>query len=147
MKVILLRDIKGVGKKFDIKDVAEGHALNMLIPRGMAKVATASAVSKVEVEKAKDAERRLVQENLIIKNLKNLSELTIHIKEKANPKGHLFAGVHSEEIARLVKVESELDLDPSWIQLEHPIKEVGEHEINVKVQDKTAKFKLVIDAL
>ena len=146
MKVILLRDVRGVGKKFDIKDVAEGHALNLLIPRGLAKVATANAISKVKVEIARDEDRKKVQEDLIIKNLTNLGELIIHIKEKANPKGHLFAGVHQDEIAVLVKKESELDLDPSWIMLEKPIKEVGEHEIHVKVQDKTATFKLIIEA-
>jgi large subunit ribosomal protein L9 len=146
MKVILLKDIKGVGKKHEIKEVAEGHALNMLIPRGMAKVATPSAVVRVEQEKAKDALNKIVHEDLILKNLKQLSELIIHIKEKANPKGHLFAGVHTEEIAMLVKKESQLDLDPSWIELDKPLKTTGEYEIVVKVQDKTATFKLIIDA-
>jgi large subunit ribosomal protein L9 len=146
MKVILLKDVQGMGKKFDLKTVAEGHALNFLIPRGLAKVATDDVVKKAEVEKARWAEERKIQEDLMIKNLKQLAELTIHIHEKANPKGHLFAGLHAQEIAALVKKESQLDVAPEWIQLDKPIKSVGEHVIEVKVQDKVASFKLVVEA-
>lgn len=146
MKVILLRDVRGIGKKYDIKDVAEGHALNLLIPQGVAKVATPQALAKVAIDKSKEIERKKIQADLVLKNLKQLSALIIHIKEKANPKGHLFAGVHTEEIAALVKKESQIDLDPSWIILEKPIKATGEYMIDVKVNDQATAFKLIIEA-
>jgi large subunit ribosomal protein L9 len=81
-----------------------------------------------------------------MKNLKNLENITIELKEPANDKGHLFKGVHKEEIVKALKEQKHLELFPEYIQLEKPIKEVGEHEIDVKVQNTTAKFKLTISA-
>lgn len=147
MKVILLHDVRGMGKKYEIKEVSQGHALNMLIPRGLAKIATPDAIKKMEVERSREMEKIKVHEDLILKNLNALSGTLVTIREKANPKGQLFAGIHQNEIASIVKRETQLDLDPTWIELPKPIKSVGSHAINVKVKDKKASFTLVVEAL
>ncbi len=146
MKVILLKDSKILGKKYDIKNVSDGHAINFLFPQGLAENATEKAVKKVELLKTQDMENKKVQEDLLIKNLKQVSALTITLTEKANAKGHLFAKIHAEEISKAIKEQSQLDIMPEFIILEAPVKEVGESMIDVKVRDKVAQFKLVVAA-
>ncbi|MDQ3077167.1 MAG: 50S ribosomal protein L9 [bacterium] len=146
MKVILLKDVKKVGKKFEVKDVADGFALNFLIPRKFAEVSNDSNTRKVETLKVRDTAEKKIQEDLLMKNLKGLEGITLELKENANGKGHLFKGVHKEEIVAGLKTQGHLDIPSDYIVLEKPIKEVGEHTIEVKVQDKSANFKLVISA-
>lgn len=146
MKVILTKDVPKLGKRFDIKEVSSGHALNLLIPQGLALTATPDAVKRVEVEKKKAEGERKVHEELLAKNIKDLEAVTLTVVGKANEKGHLFAGLGREEIvAELVK-QTGLQVDPSFLQLEHPIKAVGEHSVEVKAGEKSAKLKLVIQA-
>ena len=146
MKVILLKDVPKLGKRYDTKDVSDGHALNLLIPRGMAIAATRDAVKRIGVEKAKLDGEKKVHEELMAQNLKQLENVTLNVAGKANEKGHLFAGLHREEIAAELAAQARVQVDPSFIELEHPIKEVGEHMIEVKAGGKSAKFKLTITA-
>lgn len=146
MKVILLQDVRKVGKKFEVKEVASGFALNMLIPRKMAEAATDSAVKRLGNMKAKEEGEKKVREDLLMKNLKSVEGKIIEMSAPANEKGSLFKGIHAEEIVDAVKKQTELDLAPEYIILEKPVKEVGEHDIEVKVQDKSVKFKLVVSA-
>ena len=146
MKVILLKDVPKLGRHFDIKDVSDGYAQNLLIPRGLAIAATADALKRTDVErKAVEGERK-VREDLLVKNIKDLDSVTITVKGKASEKGHLFAGFHKDAIVAELQKQTELQIDPSFIQLEHPIKEVGEHTITVKGGGKEVKFKLIIEA-
>jgi large subunit ribosomal protein L9 len=146
MKVVLLKDVPKVGKKYDIKDVADGFAFNSLIPRGLAEVATPKAIQRVELVKKQDAAERKVREDLLMKNLKDLENVTVEIKEKVNDKGHLFAAIHKPELISAIKTQTRLDMDETHIMLDKPIKEVGEHTIEVKVGEKNAKFKLNVVA-
>lgn len=147
MKIILLKDVKGLGRKYDIKEAKDGHVLNMLIPQGLAVHATAKNIKEVDIKKRTDLEHRKIQEDLLIMNLKELSNAKIEMIEKANEKGHLFAGIHKEQIIPEIKKQTRIDMLPEFLILDKPIKEVGEHEISVKVADKTVKFKLVVKAL
>ena len=146
MKIILLKDVAKLGRKYDVKDVAEGFALNMLIPRGLAEIATTQGIKKVEAMKSADITDKKIQAELLLKNLEVIKSLTLTMKEKANEKGHLFAGVTKEMlVAEILKV-TRLHLDPESIVLEKPIKEVGEHKVRVEVLDKHAEFGVVIEA-
>ncbi len=147
MKIILLKDVPKVGRKYDIKEVAEGYALNMLIPRGLAKIATKDAVAKVEQLKANDLTNKKIQEELLLKNLEVIRNLKIDIKEKANEKGHLFAGVTRERVFEEVTKATRLTLNIDSIILDKPIKEIGEHKITVEAMGKKAEFVLNILAL
>lgn len=144
MKIILLQDVPKVGKKYDVKNVSDGYALNLLIPKGLAETATSAALKKVEKLKKADEAGKKVQEDLLLMNLKEIEGVTLEISEKANEKGHLFASVHKAEIIAHMKADKHVDLLPDFIVLEKPIKQVGEHEINLKVKDKSAKLKLII---
>jgi large subunit ribosomal protein L9 len=146
MKVILLKDVSKLGRKYEVKTVSDGHALNLLIPKGMAIAATNDALRRLEAEKAKMEGEKKIHEDLLIKNLKGLDGKTLTMTGKANDKGHLFAGLHRDEIAAEVTRQTQLQIAPELIELEHPIKEVGEHTINIKVGGKSASFKLVVEA-
>lgn len=146
MKVILLQDVRKVGKKYEVKEVASGYALNLLIPQKLAEAATPSALARFNNIKAREEGERKVHEDLLIKNFKQLDGKTITISETANEKGHLFKGIHQAELVAEIKKQTALDLAPEYIQLDKPLKEVGEHTIEVKVQEKTATFKVNIVA-
>lgn len=145
MKIILLKDVSKVGRHYETKDVSDGYAQNLLIPRGLAVAATPDNVKRIGLEKAKTEAERKVHEELLAKNLADLAGKTVTVTGKANEKGHLFAGLHREEIAALLQQQTRLQIDPSHIVLEHPIKELGEHTIEISAGDKKAAFKIVVD--
>ena len=144
MKIILLQDIKGTGKKGEVKVVADGYALNSLIPNKKAIIATPSEIKKLEAEKIRKMETEKVQEELLSKNLKDVDGKTVELIEKVNDIGHLFASVHNQEIAKLFNDRLGFAIKPEHIDLEKPIKEAGEHLINIKIGEKTATVKLFI---
>jgi len=146
MKVVLLKDVKNVGKKNDTKDVADGFALNSLLPQGLAELATPKAIARVALHKKQQEDENKIKEDLLVKNLKSIHDIEVEVEEEANEKGHLFAGIHKDEIVKIVKEKTEIDLLPDFIILEKPIKEIGTHVIDIKVQGKQASFKLVIKA-
>ncbi|MEQ1500298.1 MAG: 50S ribosomal protein L9 [Parcubacteria group bacterium] len=146
MKIILLKDVPKIGKKYDIKDVSDGYALNMLIPKGFAKPATREAIAKVEALKANDLTNKKIQEDLLHKNLETIKNITLTIKEKANEKGHLFAGVTKEILAKEIQKTTKFNIDPDCIKLDKHLKEVGEHKVAVEILNKKAEFTVVIVA-
>lgn len=147
MKVILLKDVQKIGKKFDIKNVADGFALNHLIPQGAAKIATDSEIKKVEALKSIMLAEKKIQEDLLIKNLAQINEKEVVIKAKANSKGHLFAQLHANEIIEAIKKSIGADIHPDFLVLDKHIKETGPHDLMVRVGDKKAVIKLTVEAI
>ncbi len=145
MKVALLKDVPGLGKKNDIKDVSDGYALNLLIPRRLAEAATTGVISRIEIAKKSEEAEKLIKEDLLGKNLHTIDGKTVEIEAEANEKGSLFAGIHKDEIVKAVKEEIDVDLLPDFIVLDKAIKEVGEHKIELKVHGKSAAFTLNIE--
>lgn len=145
MKVILLKDIPRLGKKYDIKKVNDGFAVNSLFPKKLAKMATPKAIKELETKKKEIEISNKVQEDLLLKNLSELKEKTITIKTKANETGSIFSAIHKKEIIETLKKDHGIELSEEIIQLEKPIKEVGEHTINIKIKDKKGSFKLIVN--
>jgi large subunit ribosomal protein L9 len=129
MKIVLLQDVHGLGKKYDTVTVADGFALNNLIPKKQAEYATDSVVLKYAKLKEAEGEHRRVKEEEVVKNLDAIVSKVYEIKAKANEQGHLFAALHKDQIADLVNV------DAHFIVMDKVIKEVGEHEVTLKVKD------------
>ncbi|MEY2664558.1 MAG: ribosomal protein large subunit ribosomal protein [Candidatus Parcubacteria bacterium] len=149
MKVIFLKDVPKIGKKYETKEIADGYAINMLIPKGVAIAATPAAVKRIDLEKARLMGEQKVHEELLMKNLKEIDGVSIVISEKANEKGHLFAGIHKPELILKIQQQTRVQIAPDYIVLDKPIKETGEYTIQVKAGDqanKTAKFKLTVKA-
>ena len=146
MKIVLIKDIPGIGRKGEVKNVSDGYALNFLIPRKLAELGTAHAVAHAERVRADEQAARKIQEDLLLKNLSSLEGVSLVVSGKASDKGSLFAGIHKEQIIAELKKQKGLDILPDCMDLPHPIKEVGEHRITVKVQDKSVSFSLVVRA-
>lgn len=147
MKVILLRDVAKVGRRFEIKEVADGFALNSLIPKKEAIFASPSAIKDLEQKKKAQVAEMKVQQDLLTKNLNHLKEAKVSIKAKANEKGHLFSGIHKEDLSKILKEEAKLDIPASIIILEKPIKATGEHTIKVMMGDVKGEFTITVEAL
>ena len=152
MKVIFLKDVPRVGKKYDVKEVNDGYAMNFLLPRKLAEVATAKAVSLLQ-QKTKNIQiEKEIQTDLLLKNLEEIKSKIVHIKAKGDEKGHLFSGIHSKEIVSAMKTEHHVDMSEESIVLDKPIKEIGEHEIKIEIpspdgKSKKSSFKLVIEKI
>lgn len=147
MKIVLLKDLHKVGRKYDVVEVADGYALNSLIPAKVAEAATPSNISKYN--KLKDVEmasRKAIEEEVIAK-LDKLVSTTFVIQAKANEQGHLFAAVHKEEIAGAIKDQSGVNLDTDYIELTTALKQVGTFEVPLKVRDISKVLTVEIVAL
>src|SRR6056297_99910 len=136
MKVILLKDIKGTGKKGEIINASDGHARNYLLPRGLAKEATQGNVNALNKKKAakerEDMEARL-------------AKLEIVVKGKAGEGGRLFGSITSMDIAKALKKDHKLSVDKRKIIMDGHIKEMGLHEVEVKLHPEvTAKLKVKV---
>jgi large subunit ribosomal protein L9 len=142
MKVILLKDIPKIGKKYEVKNIADGHARNFLIPRKLAVFASADAIRRTELERIRRAEEEQIHSDLLLKNMKELNGKTIGIKAKANEKGHLFAGIDRGEIVEAIRRQERLDIPVEVVELKKPIKETGEH--NVVLVSGDQKMGLVV---
>jgi len=144
MKIIFLKDIPGVGRKYDIKNVADGYAQNFLLPRGFAKVATDILEKEMELEKKNKKKEQEVRENLLDKEVDKLKNVVLEIKSKLNEKGHLFASIHKEEILKELKKKLKLDINLEYIKLDNPIKESGEHILKIQIGKKEIEFKVKV---
>jgi large subunit ribosomal protein L9 len=147
MKVIFLHDVPRVGKKYETKEISDGYATNFLLPRKLAALATPKALAELEMHKKKIVLEREVQESLLMKNLEAIKGKAITIKGKANEQGHLFSAIHKKEIIEAMKEQNHADIGEEFIVLEKPIKEIGEHEIQILIKGKKSSFKLVIDKI
>ena len=145
MRIVLLNDVPKVGRRFEVKNVADGYAMNSLIPRGLAKSATKTVLKEIENRKVSDEARKKVRDDLLLKNIKDVENATITISGKASDKGHLFAGIHVEELVSVIKEQTGLGLDVDHIVLKEPIKEVGEHKVVAKVGDMETKFTVKVE--
>ena len=147
MKVILLKHVPKTGNKHDIVNVSDGFALNSLFPKGLAERATPQTIKRIEDLKTAEEAQRLVREDLLLKNLSDLNDVKITIEGKANDKGHFFAGINKDEIIKALKEQKHIDMDAEHIILDKPLKEVGEHKVDVKVQDKDSHFTVELIGL
>ena len=145
MKVIFLQDVSRIGKKYDIKEVNDGYAMNFLLPRKLVVTATPRAVAELEMRKKEIVLKREVQENLLLKNLEAIKGKVVTIKGKANDKGHLFSAIHKKEIIEEMKKQLNAEISEEFIILEKPIKEIGECEIPISIKDKNSSFKLIVE--
>lgn len=138
MKIVLLKDIHGLGHKYDIVNVADGYALNNLIPKKQAEYATDSAIVKYTKLKEAEVEHRKMKEEEVLKNLDSIISQTYEIKAKANEQGHLFAGIHKDQIAEVVGVDAHF----IYMDKGQHIKELGEHHVEMKVKDKDVMLRI-----
>jgi len=108
MKVILKENIKGVGQKYEIKNVADGYANNFLIPKKLAEYASPEACKRAEILKSTTLAEIEIKEKLTEKQIEMLKGVRIVLNKKGNEKGHLFEKIHTEEIAQALKEQAKI---------------------------------------
>lgn len=133
MKVILLKDIQDLGKKYEVKEVKNGYARNFLIPQGLVKTATRQALKWLETRKEiieKEIEEDLKKEQEVASTLDGLE---LNIAVKVGEEGQLFESINSQKIADKLK-EMGFEVKKSKIILEEPIKTLGEFPIKINLE-------------
>ena len=131
MKVVLLEDVEKVGKKYDVKQVADGFARNFLIPKNLAKVATKELSEWAEMQKQlleKKAEENLKKSQTLASSIDG-QEVIFQVK--VGPEGQLFESINSQKISEKLK-ELGFEVKKNQIDLAEPIKEVGEYPVKIK---------------
>jgi large subunit ribosomal protein L9 len=132
MKVVFLQDVKGQGKKGEIKEVSEGYAHNFLIAKGLASAATKGTVNQLDNQK-KAEQRKKDQEKADAEALgAKLAEMTIQIKAKAGEGGRLFGAITNKQVAEALEKQS-IKIDKRKLVLEDPIRTLGVTKIPVKL--------------
>jgi large subunit ribosomal protein L9 len=136
MKVILLKDVKGTGKKGEMKEVSDGYARNFLFPKKIAVAADSTAVKELK-EKNKSEEFKAQQEydNAVLLG-KEMEKVSIDIYTKAGEGGRLFGSITSKDIAEQLKKQKDIDVDKRKIVLEEPIRVLGSTKVEIKIHPK-----------
>lgn len=144
MKVIFLQDVKGQGKKGQVKDLSEGYVRNFLLPQGLAKLASDGNLKTLELQNA-SAQKLKEKELEDAKTLgKRLDEMTVVIKTKAGEGGRLFGAITSKQIAEALAAQG-IKIDKRKIELEDPIRTLGVTQVAVKLHT-AVKAKLSVQA-
>ncbi len=133
MKVIFLKDVKGKGKKGEVKDVSVGYANNYLFKNNLAEEATPGNLKKLNAQKQKEAEREQEEKSIAEELKAKLAETTVLIKAKSGEGGRLFGSITSKQIADELKKKHKLNVDRRKIELKDPIRSLGHHKIPVKL--------------
>jgi len=144
MKVILLQDVEGLGKKYEVKEVKNGHARNLLLPQKLARAATKEALKWLAGQKEvieKEVEEDLKKEQALASSLDGL-ELSIAVK--VGDEGQLFESINSQKVIEKLK-EMGFEIKKSQIKLENPIKELGEFPISISLSHNLeAEIKMIV---
>ena len=133
MKVILLQDVKGKGKKGQMIEVSDGYARNFMLPRKVAIEATADAVNTMRMNDKATQERIAREKAEAMDTSKKLRELTVVVKAKGGGAGRLFGSITNQEIADALKTSAGIALDKRKIVIADPIKTVGTYTVTCKL--------------
>jgi large subunit ribosomal protein L9 len=145
MKVLLLADVKSLGKKDDIVNVSDGYARNMLFPKKLAVAATPKNMKDVELKKKNEAriEAEKLKEAQAFAD--DLSKKSVTVGIKIGTGGRAFGSVSTKEIAEAAKEQLGVELDRKKMNLEAPLRELGESTVQVRVHPKvTANLKVIV---
>lgn len=138
MKVILLADIKGKGKKDQILDVPDGYARNYLLPRKLAVVADAKAMNELQGREASKKYKYDTEKAAATATAERLKDITLVLHRKAGVDNKLYGAVTTKEISQQLKQEHGLDVDKKKLSLESPIKTFGTYKIKAKLFNDVA---------
>ncbi len=148
MEIILIQDVKSLGKKGEIVKVNDGYARNFILPKKLGLEATKQNLYDLNMQKAAEEKRQkeILEEAKV--QAKKLEELTVKVTVKAGEGGKTFGSVSTKEIAAAVKEQYGLDLDKKKLLLNDPIKNAGSYTVPVKLHPKvTAEMKVKVEAI
>ncbi len=135
MKVILLSDIKGVGKKDQIINASDGYARNFLFPKKLAVEANAENMNKLKAKQDSNQYKKNVEKEEAIKIAEKLKGILLKISVKAGENGKIFGSITSKEIADNLKEQYKIEIDKKKIELKEPIKTVGSFVVSIRLYE------------
>jgi len=133
MKVLLIKDVKSLGKRGEVKEVKDGYGKNFLIGKGFARHATEEILAQHAQDEIIVAENLEKEVNVLKEIAKNLDKAEIIITKKLGQNGHLFGSVTKEEVAIALKEQHGIEIDKKHINEKSAIKTVGEHDLDFKL--------------
>lgn len=145
MKVILLQDVAKIGTRYTVTDVADGYALNQLIPKGLAEPATPQNLKKLESRSASIEATKAADAEAFAAAKEKLAESTITVTVEANEQGHLFGAVKASEVVEAAKAAG-VTIEEAQVIMEEPIKETGTHMIKLQGGEETAEVAVEVVA-
>lgn len=144
MEIIMLKDVAKVGRKHEIVTVSEGYAINYLIPKRLAKAATAGAKKELEMRKEREGTERSKEIENIAEGIRALDGKSVTVRAKANEKGHLFAALHKEKINEAIFDQAGVCL-PDETLGDIAIKEIGTFDVPIEGEGAKGTIKLFVE--
>lgn len=146
MKVIFLQDIENLGKKYEVKEVKDGYARNFLIPHGLVKPATKEALEWLEVQKETEAQKAVQELKSIQELAEKIEGIELIIPVKVGEEQQLFESINAQKISDGLK-KIGFEIKKSQIDLQNPIREMGEWPVKIKFQHNLeAEIKVIVTA-
>ena len=138
MKIILLQDVKSVGKKGDLVELSEGYARNFIIPKKLGVEANNANMNNLKLQKANEEKVAKEQYDAAVALGKEVEEMLVKVSIKSGEGGKTFGSISSKEIAKAVSDQYGKEIDKKKIQMQDAIKSVGTHEVTVKLHPKVS---------
>lgn len=142
MKVILLKDVAKIGRRFDVVTVSDGYALNKLVPKNLAQSATPENIKRITHLASKMKQDREVQQGAFAELSSSMKDTQLEIAVDANPEGRLFQALKAEAIAQAVVTATSLDLGAEHVVIKTPIKTLGQHTVELVSGDTHVSITL-----
>ena len=133
MRVVLLKNVPDLGQAGEVKDVADGHARNFLIPRGFAQKATKGAERLWEEQKAALVRRTATERQEAMDTAAQLSGTTIVVTARAGEQDRLYGSVTGQQIAEAIKEQKDIEIDRHTLEMEQPIRDLGTFTVSIKL--------------
>jgi large subunit ribosomal protein L9 len=133
MKVLLIKDVKGLGKRGEVKEVKDGYGRNFLIGKGFAKHATEEVIADHEAEEQAKAEQLAAEVAEFEALSKQLDRLKIKVHKKLGKNGSLFGSITKDDIAKALSEQHKLEIDKKHIELKHGIKATGDYDLDLNI--------------
>ncbi len=148
MKVILLQDVKSVGKKGDTVELSEGYARNFILPRKLGVEATSANMNNLKLQKANEAKIAKEQYEDAVAFSKEIEEMLVKVGLKSGEGGKTFGSISSREIVTAVKEQYGKEIDKKKLQMPDAIKAIGTYEVTVKLHPKvTATLRVKVESV
>lgn len=140
MKVILLKDVRTIGQHGEVKNVADGYAINFLFPQNLAELATPEKIAEVEAHKKAHEIELQKHEEVLASKVMGLKGKRVVLSARATEKGGLFKAIAAKDIIRAIQAEHSVDVPEEIVEFKEHIKTTGEHVVELK--SKTQKTEI-----
>lgn len=145
MKVVLLKDVQGLGKEGQVKEVADGYARNFLLPKGLAAVATPGTLKELEIKQTAEKRRQAKMDEEMRDLAKKISGGSVTVRSKVGEGGKLYGSITTADVAEALEKQLGQSVDKRKIEIEEPIRHVGEYKVPIKLsKNVSATVNLIV---